>query len=311
MFTKRRRLAALVAAVAAGLTLASGVSQASSTGSTGSTAPTGSGASAAAATDVPLHVMSYNLRYAGNTPPNAWVDRRPVMREQLRESRPQLIGTQEGLYSQLQDIASDLGPAYDSIGLGREGGSKGEFMMIFFDQRRLQPLEYDHYWLSDTPDVIGSKTWAGCCPRMVTWVRFKDMATSKEFYAVNTHLEAFDATTRSKSADLILQRMAAFDPALPVIMTADFNEAAKPGVTVYDKLVTSGKFQDTWVTAERRSALYATFHGYKPLTPNGDRIDWILTTPGLRVSKASINTFSKDGQFPSDHLPVESWIHLV
>ena len=72
----------------------------------------------------------------------------------------------------------------------------------------------------------------------------------------------------------------------------------------------TGTFQDTWLTAERRSALYATFHGYKPLTPNGDRIDWILTTPDLRVPKASINTFSKDGQFPSDHLPVESWIEL-
>jgi endonuclease/exonuclease/phosphatase family metal-dependent hydrolase len=297
MFSTRRRFAALVAAAALGLTLTSGASQAA-----GETEPD--------ATTGPLHVMSYNLRYASNTPPNSWAERRPVMREQLREARPELIGTQEGLYAQLQDIVADLGPSYDSIGLGREGGSKGEFMMIFFDQRRLQPLEYDHFWLSDTPEVIGSKTWGGCCPRMVTWVRFKDKATSKEFYAVNTHLEAYDATARSKSAELILQRMAAFNSALPVIMTGDFNEAAAPGLTVYDKLVTSGKLADSWVTAEQRSALYATFHGYKPLTPNGNRIDWILTTPGLRVSKASINTFSKDGQFPSDHLPVESWIDV-
>jgi endonuclease/exonuclease/phosphatase family metal-dependent hydrolase len=297
----RRRFAALVAAAAVGLSLTSGVSQAAGEQAIGETA---------AATDGPLHVMSYNLRYASDTPPNSWAQRRPVMREQLRQARPQLIGTQEGLYAQLQDISADLGPSYDSIGLGREGGSRGEFMMIFFDTRRLQPLEYDHYWLSDTPDVIGSKTWAGCCPRMVTWVRFKDKATSKQFYAINTHLEAFDATTRSKSADLILQRMATLDPSLPVIMTGDFNEAAAAGVTVYDKLVTSGKLADSWVTAERRSALYGTFHGYRPLTPNGNRIDWILTTPGLRVSKASINTFSKDGQFPSDHLPVESWVHL-
>jgi endonuclease/exonuclease/phosphatase family metal-dependent hydrolase len=298
MFSTRRRFAALVAAAVAGLTLTSGVSQAA-----GETEQ-------ATVADGPLHVMSYNLRYASDTPPNEWSARRPVMREQLRLARPQVIGTQEGLYAQLQDIATDLGPSYDSIGLGREGGSKGEFMTIFFDTRRLQPLEYDHYWLSDTPEVIGSKTWGGCCARMVTWVRFKDKATSKEFYAINTHLEAFDATARSKSADLILQRMTALNPALPVVMTGDFNEAAAAGVNVYDKLVTSGKLADSWVTAERRSALWGTFHGYKPLTPNGNRIDWILTTPGLRVSKASINTFSKDGQFPSDHLPVESWIHL-
>jgi endonuclease/exonuclease/phosphatase family metal-dependent hydrolase len=303
MTTTRRRFAALVAAAAAGLTLTTGVSQAAPAADRSATVAT-------AGAD-PLHVMSYNLRYASDTPPNSWPERRPVMREQLRKARPDLIGTQEGLYPQLQDIAADLGPAYDSIGLGREGGSKGEFMMVFFDQRRLQPLEYDHFWLSDTPDVVGSQTWGGCCPRMVTWVRFLDKLTSQQFYAVNTHLEAFDATARSKSADLILQRTAAFDPALPVIMTGDFNEAGKAGLTVYDKLVTSGEYADSWLTAERRSALYATFHGYQPLTPDGDRIDWILTTPGLRVPKANINTFSKDGQFPSDHLPVESWIDLT
>lgn len=302
MFTTRRRFAALLAAATLGLTMPSGVALAAP--STDATA-TAQGSSRGE-----LHVMSYNLRYASDTPPNTWADRRPVMREQLRQARPQLIGTQEGLYSQLNDIAADLGPAYDSIGLGREGGSKGEFMMIFFDQRRLQPLEYDHFWLSDTPDVIGSKTWGGCCPRMVTWVRFKDKVSGKQFYAVNTHFEAFDATARSKSADLLLQRMAKFDPALPVIATGDFNEAAKPGLTVYDKLVTNGPLDDSWMTAEQRSELWGTFHGYKPLTPNGNRIDWILTTPGLRVSKASINTFSKNGQFPSDHLPVESWISL-
>jgi endonuclease/exonuclease/phosphatase family metal-dependent hydrolase len=292
MFRTRRRLTALVTAAVLGLTLTAGASYATPT------------------TDPQLRVMTFNLRFASETPPNTWTVRRPVMRELLRQARPQLLGTQEGLYSQLNDIAADLGPSYDSIGLGREGGSKGEFMMIFFDKQRLQALEYDHFWLSDTPEVIGSKTWGGCCPRMVTWVRFKDKVTAKEFYAVNTHFEAFDATARSKSADLLLQRMGGFDPALPVIATGDFNEAAAAGKTVYDKLVTNGPLDDSWVTAEKRSALYATFHGYRPLVPNGDRIDWILTTPGVRVSKASINTFEKDGQYPSDHLPVEAVLEL-
>jgi endonuclease/exonuclease/phosphatase family metal-dependent hydrolase len=296
MISTRRRFAALVAAAAlATTTLTSGVSQAATADAAGSRS---------------LHVMSYNLRYASDTPPNTWADRRPVMREQLRRARPQLLGTQEGLYSQLNDIATDLGPAYDSIGLGREGGSKGEFMMIFFDKSRLQPLEYDHFWLSDTPDVVGSQTWGGCCPRMVTWVRFKDKLTAREFYAVNTHFEAFDATARSKSADLLLQRMAGFDPVLPVILTGDFNEAAAPGLTVYDKLVTNGGLPDSWLTADQHGPLYATFHGYRPLVPNGPRIDWILTTPGVAVSKASINTFQKNNQYPSDHLPVEAWLSL-
>lgn len=257
-----------------------------------------------------LHVMSFNLRYASETPPNSWPERRPVMRQLLQRERPDIIGTQEGLYRQLRDIQADLPPYYDSIGLGREGGSRGEAMQIFYDARRLDPLEYDHYWLSDTPNVVGSKTWGGCCPRMVTWIKFLDLRTNKQFYAVNTHFEAFDATARANSAQLMLQRQATFDPALPVIATGDFNEAAKPGLTVYDALVTNGPFEDTWVTAKRRSPLFATFHGYQPLTPEGDRIDWILATPGVTSRSASINTYSRGGQFPSDHLPVQAVLRL-
>jgi endonuclease/exonuclease/phosphatase family metal-dependent hydrolase len=258
-----------------------------------------------------LHVMSFNLRFASDTPPNSWPQRRPVMRNLLRRERPDLLGTQEGLYQQLRDIQADLPSYYDSIGQGRDGGSHGEAMQIFYDTRRLDPLEYDHYWLSDTPDVVGSQTWGGCCPRMVTWIRFLDRRTNRQFYALNTHFEAFDAQARSNSADLVLERMGQeFDPALPVIATGDFNEAARTGATVYDKLVTNGPFLDTWVEAEQRSALYGTFHGYRPLTPNGDRIDWILTTPQIATRSARINTYQERGQYPSDHLPVQAVVRL-
>ena len=152
------------------------------------TAPT------ASAKKADLHVMSFNLRFASDTPPNSWPERRPVMRQLLQRERPDIIGTQEGLYRQLRDIGDDLPPHYDSIGLGRDGGSRGEAMQIFYDAKRLDPQEYDHYWLSDTPNVIGSKTWGGCCPRMVTWIRFLDRRTNQQFYLVNTHFEAFDAT---------------------------------------------------------------------------------------------------------------------
>ena len=258
-----------------------------------------------------LRVMSFNLRYASDTPPNSWPERRPVTRALLRQERPHIIGTQEGLYRQLRDIQADLPSYYDSIGLGREGGSKGEAMQIFYDTRRLDPLEYDHYWLSDTPDVIGSKTWGGCCPRMVTWIKFLDLATGKQFYAVNSHFEAFDAVARQKSAELLIARaQQEFDPALPVIVTADFNEPARTGGTVYDLLVTNGPFDDTWERAAKRSPLFGTFHGYRPLTPDGDRIDWILTSPAVTTSRAEILTFEKRGQFPSDHLPVQSVVRL-
>ena len=251
-----------------------------------------------------MDVMTFNLRYASAFEPNSWSARRPVMRELLHREAPAVIGTQEGLYQQLRDIESDLGRRYDWIGTGRAGGSRDEFAAVFYDTRRLAPVEYDHFWLSDTPDVIGSNTWGGSCVRMVTWVRFRDLRDEeREFYLLNTHLDNASRRARTRSVPLISARMARLDTSLPLLMTGDFNVAAHRN-PVYDALLDVG-LVDTWDAAVERGPLYGTFHGYKGLVPDGDRIDWILATPGVTVHRASANTFSKHGQFPSDHLPVQ------
>ncbi|MGW1541656.1 endonuclease/exonuclease/phosphatase family protein [Streptomyces sp. NPDC002309] len=256
-----------------------------------------------------LRTMSFNLRFASTTEPHSWTTRRPVMRELLRRERPHLIGTQEGLYRQVLDIESDLGPHHDWIGTGRAGGSRDEFMAVFYDTRRLTPVEYDHFWLSDTPDVIGSNTWGGGSIRMVTWVRFRDLRDGgREFYFLDTHLDNRSQDARARAAALIAQRVAALDRSLPLLVTGDFNVAAHRD-PVYDTMLGAG-LTDTWETAAERGDLYATFHGYRPLTPDGDRIDWILATPGVIVHRADINTFALDGQFPSDHLPVQATLTL-
>ncbi|MBD3002905.1 endonuclease/exonuclease/phosphatase family protein [Streptomyces sp. 5-10] len=256
-----------------------------------------------------LAVMTFNLRYASDAEPNSWGQRRPVMRELLRRARPHLLGTQEGLYGQLRDIAHDLGQRYSWIGTGRMGGSRDEFMAVFYDTERLEPMEYDHFWLSDTPNVIGSNTWGGAVVRMVTWVRFHDRHTGEEFYALNTHLDHRSQNARERSAALITERLGGLDSALPRIVTGDFNVAAH-GNPVYDAMLNGGTLVDTWDTAERRGPLYGTFHGFGPLVPDGDRIDWILTSPGVRTRHAVIDTYARDGQFPSDHLPVRTVLEL-
>jgi endonuclease/exonuclease/phosphatase family metal-dependent hydrolase len=266
-------------------------------------------ASAAKPSNRRLDVMTFNLRFAGTSEPNSWTARRPVMRRLLRREAPTLMGTQEGLYQQLRDIHADLGPHYDWIGTGREGGSHDESTAVFYDTRRLAPVEHDTYWLSDTPRVIGSNTWGGALPRIVTWVRFRDRAAGgREFHVLNTHFDHVGQYARERSAEFLGQKIAGFDPSSPVVVTGDFNAAAHDN-QAYDTLLATG-LVDTWDAAAERGKQYATFHGYKPLTPDGDRIDWILTSSGVTVHRASINTFAMNGQFPSDHLPVQATVTL-
>jgi endonuclease/exonuclease/phosphatase family metal-dependent hydrolase len=252
-----------------------------------------------------LHVMSFNLRFASDARPHSWAQRRPVMAELLRREQPTLMGTQEGLYGQLQDIADDLPDYYDWIGEGRWGGSRDEFMAIFFDTRRLEPVAYDHFWLSDTPDVVASNTWGNDSVRMVTWVRFHDRRTGKEFVALDTHLDDESEYSRERAAALIRDRVRAISAELPVILIGDFNDAAERS-RPYEILTTDTGLTDTWPAARvRRTPVYRSWHDYHPLERDGKRIDWVLTRGRVHVDAVGMNTFSRKGERPSDHLPMQ------
>ena len=270
-----------------------------------------SAAAQTATTSAPntLTVMTYNLRYASSTPPNAWPQRRPLMVELIAQLAPDVFGTQEGLYAQLQNLAADL-PAYQWIGMGREGGSRGEFMAVFYRTARLEPLAFDHFWLSDTPTVIGSKTWGPTLPRMVTWVKFRDRQTKTEFIFVNTHFDHQVQEAREKSARLVRERVATFDAKLPVLLVGDFNAAAGKN-KAYAILTDDKFFTDTWTSArERVNEGIGTFNGFKAIQQGGPRIDWILSRGEVAAERIEIVTFSHDGQFPSDHCPVVAKLRL-
>jgi endonuclease/exonuclease/phosphatase family metal-dependent hydrolase len=262
----------------------------------------GAAAAGAFAADGVL-VMTFNLRYASERPPNSWPQRRPAMKACLEQHAPDLIGTQEGVYHQLKDLAADL-PPYEWIGTGRDGGSRGEFMAIFYRRERFEPLEFDHFWLSDTPNAIASTSWGNTNRRMVTWVRFRDRQAQREFYFWNTHLDHQIQLAREKAAALIRERVDALKTQLPVILVGDFNATAGEN-KAYEILVAEGGFTDTWLAAsERRGEAVNTFHGFRGPTPGADRIDWILTRGAVKADWTQIITCQRDGQYPSDHFPV-------
>ncbi len=266
--------------------------------------------SGATSTEVALTVATFNLRYASSTPPNAWPQRRPVMKACVEAMKPDLIGTQEGVYHQLKDLAADL-PDYAWIGTGRDGGSRGEFMAIFYRRDRFEPVEFDHFWLSDTPDVIGSSTWGNTNRRMVTWVRFRERSSGAEFYFWNTHLDHALQPAREKAALLIKDRLAASKPELPLLLVGDFNAVAGKNVA-YDTLLNGTGLIDTWdAAAERRHGEFNSFHNFRGPQPGGQRIDWILARGKVDVAFSEIVTCEQNGQYPSDHFPVIARLKLV
>ena len=257
----------------------------------------------------PIKVMTFNIRYASAFGANAWPKRRAGVVEVIREQKPGIIGTQEGLHHQLLYMDKELAE-YKWIGVGREGGKRGEFMAIFYRSDRLKPLEEKHFWLSDTPKVVGSASWGNTVKRMVTWVRFLDRKTHKEFYFWNTHFDHRSQPSREKSALLINKRVAALQTKLPVILVGDFNAVAKAN-RAYDTLTTTGGFKDTFVSAkEKVNADWNTFNSFQKTKKGKRRIDWILTKGPVKVDRTSIVLFEKFKQLPSDHQPVTTQIIL-
>lgn len=256
--------------------------------------------------EVDLRVMTYNLRYLNsNDPsPHTWSERVPTIKKLFQKEQPDIIGTQEAVYQQIQDLKDTL-PEYNWIGLGREGGSKGEYSAIFYNENKYTPLEYDHYWLSDTPDVIGSKSWGNQIPRMVTWAKFLDKRSNQQFYVVNTHFDHQSPEAREKSAALIIEKTKEFNPDLPVILTGDFN--AGPASLPHQTLTKDGEFSDLWNAAQTRvNDDLGTFNGFNDPTGQGPerRIDWILAKGNILAKTIEIINYQKNGQFPSDHYPV-------
>lgn len=261
--------------------------------------------------ELKLEVMAFNLRYASDQSPNAWPDRRPVVAEVFNQVQPDIVGTQEGVFRQIKDIDTDL-PEYDWVGLGREGGSRGEFCAIFYKHEKFEVVAFDHFWLSDTPEVIGSITWDHKNHRMATWVHFREYSTGHEFVVLNTHFDHRSELARKNSAILIRNRISEFNSDLPLIVLGDFNCPA--GTSEPFEILTTGTgLIDTWMEAKSTAPDLTpnTFHGYEQIQFEDRRIDWVLARNPSAVSHARIITTQMDDQYPSDHFPVTATVEFT
>lgn len=272
--------------------------------------------SAAAASDadmdggLALRVMSFNIRYGlANDGDNAWEHRKDIAVRMIAEADPDIIGLQECLDFQAEYVVAHL-PQYRWFGIGREADGSGEHMAVLYRASRLTPLRTGNFWLSEQPDEPGSRSWDTACTRMVTWAAFRHPETDARFLYYNTHFDHVSEEARVASARLLAERAKAdANAATPVIITGDFNAPAGKSAP-WETLADSG-LQDAWLIAETRQGSMVTYTGFKPPRAEGDsRIDWILLSPGIAVSRCEAVEYNEDGRYPSDHLPVFADIRL-
>jgi len=254
-----------------------------------------------------LRVMTFNIRY--NEPRdgvNAWANRKTKVSDVIRFHKADLVGVQEALYNQLQDLEKLL-PDFAWCGIGRNGENKGEFSAILYRKSRFKLLETNTFWLSETPEKTGSKGWDADFPRIVTWAKFQDRNTKRTFYQFNTHFDHIGKQARTESAKLLLTQIPKIAAKSPFVVTGDFN--AKEDTNIY-KILTGKEeaanfklIDARYVSKNGHFGGNSTFNEFKELVP-AMKIDYIFVGETAKVLEHGILSDRWDGLWASDHLPV-------
>jgi len=264
----------------------------------------------------PLRIMTFNIRY--NNPGdgfNAWPHRKELAASMIRYHDADVVGLQEALYGQLEDLKTLL-PAYEWVGVSRDDGSSdpdspGEFAAILYRGDRLERLNGGTFWLSPTPEVVGSVGWDAALTRIATWCLFRDKRSGRRFCHINTHFDHRGEKAREESARLILRQLAAIaGNATPILLTGDFN--CVPTDAPYRVLTGEQALQDALlISRQPHHGPQATWSGFSFPGQPGRRIDYIFVNDRVEVMRHATLSESWSGRFPSDHLPVLAEIQFL
>lgn len=259
-----------------------------------------------------VRVASFNVRYdTSHDGPDAWPRRkRDVVRYLRDDMRPSVMGLQEPLRHQLKEIMEGLGPDFDYTGVARDDGrKKGEFNPIIYDKRLVEVRDSGTFWLSETPEKVGSKFPSSSLPRIVTWANLSLDAGRKSLYFYNTHFDHRGEEARKQSAHCLARKLiekVGGNQTLishPTVLTGDFNCDHKS--EVFEILNRDTPLRDASRLAETKyNEFVPTFPGFSGR--GGITIDFIYTY-GVQVASYFVVTEMKpDGRMLSDHRPIVS-----
>jgi len=250
-----------------------------------------------------IRIMSFNIRYSlADDGINGWDNRKALVIDRIRAADPDLLGLQECRDDHQAVYIRENLPDYQFYGVPRGGGDQTALEMapVLFRKSSFQHMQSGHFWLSQTPQIPGSKSWDSAFARTATWVQLFHPASSTTLIFLNTHFDYQPGAIRG-AARLLKQWAKQNLSNTPVIITGDFN--ADKTSAAYHRLTGDGKLVDVYREIHPDAADDITFHGFGHPELYSS-IDWILASRAFQPRAAVIDTSHSAGRYPSDHYPL-------
>ena len=254
-----------------------------------------------------LRMMTYNIRFDNPADGvHAWPNRKELVASVIRFHKADIIGVQEALEYQIQDLM-ELLPGYDWVGVGRNEDGGGEFSAILYRSSVVAVKAAQTFWLSESPDEPGSKSWDSSLPRIATWAHFVTSSDGRELFVLNTHFDHRGEQARLESARLLKEQVSKLANGLPVIVMGDLNATSEqpPLVLLSDTPLSDGRsLHDGFDhSIQPHHGPASTWTGFTKIAADR-RIDYIFASEDLPIHYHAILTDKLEDRYPSDHLPV-------
>lgn len=247
-------------------------------------------------------IATYNVRFDNPSDSGDLRENRtPPLIKLIRIHEMDIIGTQEGLYTQVENLSKDLGFPYIGEGKGR-GANTGEFCAVFYNPDKFQLLDKGTFGLA--PGTEKSMNVRETSPdRICSWGKFKT-PKGELFYVFNVHDTSPGQNVFKEGEKWLHEKITEINKEhLPCILTGDFNNG-KPHPAFPDSKDEGSIHNSNGKLFALRHGASGVFYRYnRDLIPE-KRIAPAFVRSSFPLIRGVGHKLNSDKKYPSVHSPL-------
>lgn len=245
--------------------------------------------------DDATRVISFNVRYKDDDYGSV-EGRSKLICAAFEQYAPDSIGVQEATQQWLDIFEEEL-TDYACVSQLRDDSEGSEAAAVYYLKDKYNLLDSGTIWLSDTPDIFGSKVENSGCPRIATWATLENKVTGEVYTHINTHLDNAGDDVRVAQVNVLKGKIEEFKASgYAVVCTGDFNTREESDV--YNEMC--NVLADTKYLAEN-SDRGGTYIDYGLNIFSSEPIDYIFVSQGTKVYTYKIIDERIKMMYLSDH----------